>query len=128
MLWQRYAHIRIGCMCLPLYIPMQENASGVCRRRSSFIVLGRAVPFMIKFLCSVLVQMQKLEKAHNAERNGLKEKLERLQRANKQRRGEVEDMQAKLSSMHSRASAYDQAICPVTLHSCIQQTSAMYEC
>ena len=52
--------------------------------------------------------MEKMEKAHAAERHGLKEKLERLQRANKQRRGEIEEMQTKLSSMHQRASAYDQ--------------------
>ena len=52
--------------------------------------------------------MEKLGKAHAAERHGLKEKLERLQRANKQRRSEIEEMQTKLSSMHQRASAYDQ--------------------
>ncbi|EIE23471.1 hypothetical protein COCSUDRAFT_41711 [Coccomyxa subellipsoidea C-169] len=56
----------------------------------------------------VAAEMEKMEKAHAAERHGLKEKLERLQRANKQRRGEIEEMQTKLSSMHQRASAYDQ--------------------
>ncbi len=54
------------------------------------------------------VQMVNMEKSHAAERNGLKEKLERLQRANKQRRGEIEEMQTKLSAMHQRASGYDQ--------------------
>ena len=53
-------------------------------------------------------QLAKMEVAHSAERSGLKEKLERLQRANKQRRAEIENMQGKLSSMHQRASAYDQ--------------------
>ncbi len=52
--------------------------------------------------------MGNMEKAHAAERNGLEEKLERLQRANKQRRGEIEEMQTKLSAMHQRASGYDQ--------------------
>ncbi|KAK9905843.1 hypothetical protein WJX75_007487 [Coccomyxa subellipsoidea] len=56
----------------------------------------------------MLAEMEKLGKAHAAERHGLKEKLERLQRANKQRRSEIEEMQTKLSSMHQRASAYDQ--------------------
>lgn len=55
------------------------------------------------------LQLEKQDKAATTERNGLKEKLERLQKANKQRRGELEEMQAKLSSMHQRASAYDQA-------------------
>ncbi len=54
-------------------------------------------------------QVDKREKAAAAEKASLKEKLERLQRANKQRRGELDEMQAKLSSMHQRASAYDQA-------------------
>ena len=66
------------------------------------------------------MQLAKMEAAHLAERNGLKEKLERLQRANKQRRAEIENMQGKLSSMHQHgrlrerlrlrpgASVYDQ--------------------
>ncbi|CAL8472196.1 g11738 [Coccomyxa elongata] len=56
-----------------------------------------------------VAEMANMEKSHAAERNGLKEKLERLQRANKQRRGEIEEMQTKLSAMHQRASGYDQA-------------------
>jgi CII-binding regulator of phage lambda lysogenization HflD len=59
------------------------------------------------------MQLERQEKANAGEKNNLKEKLERLQRANKQRRGEIEEMQAKLSSLHQRASAYDQARVPV---------------
>lgn len=54
--------------------------------------------------------MDRAEAAHSVERASLKEKLERLQRANKQRRAEIETMQGKLSSLHQRASAYDQVL------------------
>ena len=43
-----------------------------------------------------------------AERAGLRERAERLQRANKQRRTEMDQMQVRLSAVHQRAAAYDQ--------------------
>ena len=54
------------------------------------------------------VQREKSAAAYAEERSGLKEKLERLQRASKQRRQENAEMQDRLSAMHQRASAYDQ--------------------
>jgi len=46
--------------------------------------------------------------AHAEEQKGLKEKVERLQKAIKQRRQELGEMQDRFSAMHQRASAYDQ--------------------
>ena len=54
------------------------------------------------------MQRDKLAAAYAEERAGLKEKLERLQKANKQRRQENAEMQDRFSAMHQRASAYDQ--------------------
>lgn len=54
------------------------------------------------------LQLARATAAHAEERSGLKEKLERLQRANKQRRQELGEMQDRFQAMHQRASAYDQ--------------------
>ena len=51
--------------------------------------------------------------AYAEEGSGLKEKLERLQRASKQRRQENAEMQDRLSATHQRASAYDQVEPPL---------------
>ena len=56
----------------------------------------------------MVLQLAKATAAHAEERNSLKEKAERLQKANKQRRQELGEMQDKFSAMHQRASAYDQ--------------------
>ena len=59
------------------------------------------------------VQRDKSAAAYAEERAGLKEKLERLQKANKQRRQENAEMQDRFSAMHQRASAYDQVESPL---------------
>lgn len=59
------------------------------------------------------VQRDKSAAAYAEERAGLKEKLERLQKANKQRRQENAEMQDRFSAMHQRASAYDQVGLPL---------------
>ena len=61
----------------------------------------------------VHVQREKSATAYAEERSGLKEKLERLQKANKQRRQENAEMQDRFSAMHQRASAYDQVGLPL---------------
>ena len=56
----------------------------------------------------VLMQLAKVTAAHAEERGSLKEKAERLQKANKQRRQELGEMQDKLAALQQRASAHDQ--------------------
>ena len=56
----------------------------------------------------MVLQLAKATAAHAEERNSLKEKAERLQKANKQRRQELGELQDKFSAMHQRAAAYDQ--------------------
>ncbi len=56
----------------------------------------------------MLLQLARATAAHAEERNSLKEKAERLQKATKQRRQELAEMQEKSSALHQRASAYDQ--------------------
>ena len=61
------------------------------------------------------VQREKSVAAYAEDRISLKEKLERLQKANKQRRQENTEMQDRFSAMHQRASAYDQVESPLLL-------------
>ncbi len=73
----------------------------------------------------MLLQLARVTAAHAEERNSLKEKAERLQKANKQRRQELAEMQDKFSALHQRASAYDQVCDAPHVSSHFQKAGAL---
>ena len=71
----------------------------------------------------MFTQLARAAAAHAEECSGYKEKVERLQKANKQKRQELGEMQDRFSAMHQRSSAYDQvhpAIHPLSISHAIK--------